>query len=439
MSDLYGIILTVFLLLLNAFFVGAEFSLIAARKDRLEALVGQGKQRAKMVLEASEHLSMMLAAAQLGITIASLLLGKVSEPAFAHILEKPFHALGVPDTWLHPISFAIALLFVSVLHIMLGEMVPKNISLAGPETMAMWLIPVHLKFYAITRPLLLFFNWIARHTLRIFGMEQKDELDSTVNSEELASMIAESRQEGLLDSEEHVRLSRALASAERTISEVLIPMEKVHCIPARPTVGDLEAAVAATGFSRFPVAAQSTTANSAQPRGEDDFPADESSAHSYEIFHGYVHVKDVLDRVIDNDSSPEATIPDDEIRELITVNSTATLDTALRIMRRKSAHMAVVIDPENDGRQIGIIALEDLIEEHVGVVRDWTHEVNPKTVAAVESGAKRTSKPIRAGVARTTAEAATAKAMQAKTLAVAAKAKATAKNHRSSAHNDMGI
>ena len=432
MSDLYGILLTVFLLLLNAFFVGAEFSLIAARKDRLEALIGQGKRRAKVVLEASEHLSMMLAAAQLGITIASLLLGKVSEPAFAHLLEQPFHAWGVPDAWLHPISFAIALLFVSVLHIMLGEMVPKNISLAGPETTAMWLIPLHMKFYKLTRPLLLFFNWIARHTLRLFGMEQKDELDSTVNSEELASMIAESRQEGLLDSEEHVRLSRALASADRTIREVLIPMDKVRRIPAHPTVGDLEEAVAATGFSRFPVNATTDGAtqsdSAAQSTGTNSENAGQSRGRSQEVVHGYVHVKDVLDRVIDSDTGPETAIPDDEIRELITVKATATLDAALRIMRRKSAHMAVVIDPEHKGGQIGIIALEDLIEEHVGVVRDWTHEVNPKTAAALEAGAKRSAKTTRATGARTSAEAATAKAMQAKTMAVAAMAKASAKN-----------
>ena len=118
MSDWFGILLTFFLLLVNAFFVGAEFSLIAARRDRLEALLAQGKKRARTVINASEHLSMMLAAAQLGITIASLLLGKVSEPALAHLLEAPFHAMGIPEPLLHPLSFAIALMLVlSLIHI----------------------------------------------------------------------------------------------------------------------------------------------------------------------------------------------------------------------------------------------------------------------------------------------------------------------------------
>lgn len=402
MSDWFGILLTFFLLLVNAFFVGAEFSLIAARRDRLEALLAQGKKRARTVINASEHLSMMLAAAQLGITIASLLLGKVSEPALAHLLEAPFQAMGIPESLLHPLSFAIALMLVSVLHIMLGEMVPKNIALAGPETMAMLLIPVHMVFYRLTKPLLLLFNWMARHTLKLFGIEQRDELDTTVDSTELASMIAESRQEGLLDSEEHVRLRRTLASATRTIEEVLIPHEQIRRLPTEPTVGDLETAVTETGFSRFPVAAANNEPNE---------------------YRGYVHVKDVLDRVMDPVSGPETAIPDDEIRPMIEIPIDATLDEGLRIMRRYSAHMAVAVRARmpkphlrantpasiapktgafSGAEQIGIVALEDLIEEQVGVVRDWTHEVSPKRSAAEISAKRGAAKAAKGTTAKTT-------------------------------------
>lgn len=402
MSDWFGILLTFFLLLVNAFFVGAEFSLIAARRDRLEALLAQGKKRARTVINASEHLSMMLAAAQLGITIASLLLGKVSEPALAHLLEAPFQAMGIPESLLHPLSFAIALMLVSVLHIMLGEMVPKNIALAGPETMAMLLIPVHMVFYRLTKPLLLLFNWMARHTLKLFGIEQRDELDTTVDSTELASMIAESRQEGLLDSEEHVRLRRTLASATRTIEEVLIPHEQIRRLPTAPTVGDLETAVTETGFSRFPVAAANNEPNE---------------------YRGYVHVKDVLDRVMDPASGPETAIPDDEIRPMIEIPIDATLDEGLRIMRRYSAHMAVAVRARmpkphlrasapasiapktgafSGAEQIGIVALEDLIEEQVGVVRDWTHEVSPKRSAAEISAKRGAAKAAKGTTAKTT-------------------------------------
>ena len=385
MGDWFGISLTVVLLAFNAFFVGAEFALIAARRDRLEALIAQGRKRAKVVLAATEHLSMMLAAAQLGITICSLLLGKVSEPAIAHLLEEPFAAVGVPESLLHPISFAIALLFISILHILLGEMVPKNIALAGPETMAMWLTPVHMAFYRVTKPLLLFFNWVARHTLRRFGIEQKDELDATVNTDELASMIAESKQEGLLDDEEHSRLTLALSSENRSVREVLISSADIRAVPVPPTVGDLEAAVTETGFSRFPVRDAS---------GE---------------YHGYIHVKDVLDRVLDPGSGPETTVPENEVRELISVDVEGRIDATMREMRRRSAHMALALD---DGRPVGVVTLEDLIEEHIGVVRDWTHETS--------AGA--TATDIRPG--RTTAHGTAAKALQVKTAAVRAAARA---------------
>src|SRR6478752_4557680 len=143
MSDLLAVALTVLLLAGNAFFVAAEFALISARRDRLEALESQGKKRARTVIRAGENLSLMLAGAQLGITICSILLGRVGEPAIAHLIEAPLDALGVPAGFLHPIGFTLALSLVVVLHILLGEMVPKNIAIAGPERSAMLLVPMH--------------------------------------------------------------------------------------------------------------------------------------------------------------------------------------------------------------------------------------------------------------------------------------------------------
>ncbi len=206
MNNLFGVLLTVVLLAGNAFFVGAEFALISARRDRLEALVAQGKKRALTVIKAGENLSLMLAAAQLGITICSILLGKVAEPAIAHLLEVPMEAVGLPDGLLHPISFAIALSLVVVLHILLGEMVPKNIALAGPpEKTAMLLVPAHLAFIKIARPIIAFYNLCANGVLKLLRVEPKDELDVTVSAVELSAMIGESRSEGLIDAEEHRR------------------------------------------------------------------------------------------------------------------------------------------------------------------------------------------------------------------------------------------
>ncbi|QNQ90192.1 DUF21 domain-containing protein [Corynebacterium poyangense] len=349
MSIFTTILLIGALLLGNAFFVAGEFAMISSRRDRLESLISQGKSSARKALFAVEHLSIVLAGMQLGITICSLILGKVAEPAIAHYIEEPFTALGVPSSLIHPISFVIALVIITFLHILFGEMVPKNIAIAGPETLAMWLAPGVILWMKLTRPGIEFMNWSARITLKLFGIEQKDELDSTVDQEQLASMIAESRSEGLLDAEEHARLSKALKSENRSVKEVMIPTDQVRCIPngkGGPLLLDLEKAVVETGFSRFPVRA----ANSS--------------------YVGYVHIKDVLDRI--GTASAQDRIPAHQIRPLIIVQSDAAMDEALHKLHLKSAHMAQVRD--HSGKLLGIITLEDLIEEYVGTVSDWTHE-----------------------------------------------------------------
>src|SRR5690349_3954759 len=211
MGDLLGVLLTVVLLACNAFFVAAEFALISARRDRLEALAAQGKRKAHTVIRAGENLSMMLAAAQLGITICSILLGRVGEPAVAHLLEGPFELVGMPEQLLHPVAFAIALAIVVILHILFGEMIPKNIALAGPERSALLLVPAHLVWLRLARPLIAVYNLAANLSLRMLRIEPKDELEATVSSVELAEMIGESRSEGLIDEEEHRRLTRRWA------------------------------------------------------------------------------------------------------------------------------------------------------------------------------------------------------------------------------------
>ncbi len=347
MSDIWAIVLAVFLLALNGYFVAVEFALISSRKDRLDSMIAAGNKRAERVQYATEHLSIMLAGAQFGITIASLLLGKVGEPAIAHLIEAPFEALGMPPELLHPVGFTISLLLVTMLHIILGEMVPKNIALAGPETVATFVVPLHLLFVKVTNPIMQLLNWIARQTLKLMGVEQKDELDSTVSPSELASMIQDSRSEGLIAPEEATRLNKALGSSRRTLDEVLIPLADVHCIlqeGSRMQVAAVEKAVQETGYSRFPV-------------------TDKNGK-----WIGYVHVKDVLDNLVE----PNGQLDTTDIRPLLRVKSGSSFDVAMRNMRRTSSHIAAV--EGTNGQIIGMITLEDIIEELVGTVRDWTHD-----------------------------------------------------------------
>ncbi|MDQ4031470.1 MAG: hemolysin family protein [Actinomycetota bacterium] len=333
------------LLAANAFFVGAEFALISARRDRLESMATRGVHRARTVIRAGEKLSLMLAAAQLGITISSLGLGALGEPVVARQLEWLAGPLGIPDAVLHTISFVIALGIVTVAHILLGEMVPKNIAIAGPERTALWMVPPLVAWMRLMRPVIAVLNRIANHVLRAFGVQPRDELDSAYSPDELANLIADSSREGLLDSEEHRRLTQMLSTMARAVADVLVPISSLTTVPAEPVLGDIERAVAQTGFSRFPLCTG----------------ADRQLV-------GYLHVKDVLDLL---GRPPDTPVPPGSVRPLPEVQSTAKLDEALALLRRSSSHLARVVRP--DGSTAGVVALEDLVEEYVGTVRDATH------------------------------------------------------------------
>ena len=342
-SDVLALLAAVALLAANAFFVGAEFALISARRDRLEAMAASGTAAARTVLRAGADLSRMLAASQLGITICSLLLGRLGEPAVAHLIERPFALLGLPEAVLHPVAFALSLTIVVMAHILFGEMVPKNIAIAGPERTAIWLVPPFLVFTTVMRPVIELFNLIANGVLRLVGVEPRDELEASFTSGELADLIAESGREGLLADDESRRLTRTLTSAETTVAGVLVPATELVTLPAEPSVGDVARAVADTGFSRFPVLA-----------------TDGGLA-------GYLHVKDILDVADD----PAAAVPVERIRRLPEVPTSVRLDEALAVLRRSRAHLGRAVDAR--GETIGLVAMEDLVERYVGEVRDATH------------------------------------------------------------------
>jgi CBS domain containing-hemolysin-like protein len=189
MADLLGVLLIVLLLGANAFFVGSEFALISARRDRLEALAEQGKKSAVTVIRAGENLSLMLAGAQLGITICSLGLGYLGEPAIAHALEGPFESAGIPESLVHPFAFAIALGLIGYLHVVLGEMVPKNLALAGPDRAALALAPPLAIVVRVLHPFIALLNWIANRVLRLAGVTPKDEVTSAFTRDDVFGIV----------------------------------------------------------------------------------------------------------------------------------------------------------------------------------------------------------------------------------------------------------
>ena len=264
-----ALLVAVLLLLGNAFFVCAEFSAISVRRAMLEPMA-ETSAMARRVLADLKHLSMLLAGAQLGITLCSLGLGAVAEPAMAHLLEDLLDLLHVPDALLHPIAFAVALTLVVFLHMVLGEMVPKNLSLASPERLALVLVPALATFVRITRPLIYFLNALANAGLALLRVEPKDELDASHTPEELAEIIAESRSEGLLDPDKHERLTGALALENLRAQDVMIPLDRlVTRLPRRspPTTSRTWPPRPDTPGSRSPpAAAASGRSRSGPPR-----------------------------------------------------------------------------------------------------------------------------------------------------------------------------
>lgn len=341
MSGWPALLLTLVLLLLNALFVAAEFALISARRTQLEPDAQAGKRSAKLALKAMENVTLAMAAAQLGITICSLGLGAISEPAIAHLLEPVFDHLGVPHALVHPISFAIALTFVVFLHVVYGEMVPKNIALAAPDRAALILGPFMLGVIAVLKPLVVSLNWIANAAVRLVGIEPKDEVASAFTHDEVAGLVEESRREGLLDDDEYGLVTGALDFHDGTVAQVLLPRDGLVTIAPGSTPVDVEDACASTGYSRFPVA---------RDDGE---------------LTGYLHIKDVLETDDDNRVRP---IADKWLRPLATVSATTGLYDALRTMQGRGSHMARVAD--ESGTVIGVVMLEDVLEELVGEIRE---------------------------------------------------------------------
>jgi CBS domain containing-hemolysin-like protein len=345
MNSVWAILLAILLIALNAFFVAAEFSMISARRDRLEALAEQGRASAVTVIRAGEQLPAMLAGAQLGVTVASLLLGRIAEPAVAGLLQTAFGLTGIPAALLHTLAFIVALGLVVTLHVLLGEMVPKNIALAGPERTAMLLVPAYLPYVRAARPIILLYNRCANGTLRLLGVQPKDELDSTVSTVELSEMIADSLSEGLLDQEEHVRLTRALRVRTRVVGDVAVPLAKVHAVSVAaagfgPTIGAVERALSQTGHSRFPVVNRDGN------------------------YIGYLHIKDVL--ALSDD--PHTVIALSLVRALPRLSQSLGLPDALSRMRRSNSHLALVT--AEDGSVVAMVALEDLVEDLIGSMRD---------------------------------------------------------------------
>ncbi len=350
MTALY-IGVAVVLLLANAGFVAVEFALIAARRSRLEPLADAGNRRARLALAAINDLNRQLAGAQMGITMASLGLGFVAEPAVANLIERAVESfVELPSGVLHTISFGVSLSLVVFLHMVLGEMVPKNIALAGAERTAMWLAPANRLYAIVFGPLIGLLNRISGGLVRLGGVKPIDRLATMHTAQEFSVLVEHSAAEGFLDDFDRSLLSSALELARRPVRTVMVPRDQIVAVEQEATVEEVLEVMKASGHSRIVV-----------------------QHGSVDRVVGFVHAKDLLEA---SGAQPSQPLGDELIRIVPTIDRETSLERVLEQMQGSRRHLAVV--SHGSRRQtVGLVTLEDVLEVLVGDLLDETDPADP--------------------------------------------------------------
>lgn len=341
-DQIAGLWAFLFLLLGNGFFVGAEFALISAKRAQIEPRAEAGSKPAQLTIKGMERVSLLLATAQLGVTICSLLILLIVEPSIHHLLEPLLLSTGLSDEGVATVAFAITLILVSFLHVVIGEMVPKNISFSIPERAALVLVPLLYGLAILVKPIVVALNATANGILRLFGVRAKDEANSAYTLDQVEDIVEHSTREGVL-SDASGTISNTFEFTEKKVRDVAVKVSEVVSFPESVTPREIEVAVSKVGFSRYPL-------------------TDEDND-----LIGYLHLKDVLDLDLDEMDDP---MPTKRIRSLISVPDSMELEDALASMRRVGAHLARVFN--RGGKVTGVLFLEDILEELVGEVQDAT-------------------------------------------------------------------
>ena len=342
----------------NAFFVAAEFGMVAVRRTRIEELASHGSRRALSAQKALKELNLMLSGCQLGITFSSLGLGAIGEPALAHLVEGFFEALPpiMAKIATHSVAVALSFAFITFLHVVLGELVPKNLSIARPESTALWVAGPMRAFAFVFRPLIWLFNETANVMLRLIKVNSNGEIASIHTPDELAIIIEESRLGGAIESGQSQMLTRTLEFPEKRAVEAMVPRVAAQAVAIDAKLDDVLELAESTGYSRFPVWKER---------------ADE--------FVGVVHLKDMLREA----KQDKAATVKEAMRDALLVPESLELEDVLLRMRKNRNHFAIVLD--EFGSTSGILTLEDIIEELVGEIRD-EYDVRERGVKLVKGG-----------------------------------------------------
>ncbi|WP_026421994.1 hemolysin family protein [Actinokineospora inagensis] len=345
MSTGAALLVSLVLLVANAFFVAAEFALVASKRHRLEEAAAGGSRSARAAVAGTRELSVMLAGAQLGITLCTLGLGALAKPAVAHLLDPLFTALGLAEAWSYPIAFVLAVVIVVFLHMVVGEMAPKSWAISHPERSAQLLALPFRAFTRCTRPVLTLLNGLANATLRAVDVEPQDTVAQAHGPDDLRVLLRASREHGLLPDHQHQLLTGVLQVQHTTVGQVMVPRDLMITIAEWATAADIEDACRAVGRSRLVVV------------DDADNPI------------GIVHVREAVRATL---VSSAATARDLMTPPLL-LSADMTAADAVARMRAERAQLALVTRP-GEREPIGLAALEDLLEEILGEFEDETDD-----------------------------------------------------------------
>lgn len=356
-SIILKVLAVLVLVAINGFFVAAEFAYVGVRRSRIETLAAEGNKSAKRLLNLLNNLNAYLSASQLGITLASLGLGALGEPVVEAMLGGVLSAY-LPESARHFVSYFIAFLVVTCLHIVLGEQAPKLFGLQLAEKVAMWTALPMLIFYKTFKPLIHALDWASAKTVNLFGLHASSEHASIYTEDEIRQLVKISEESGHLNREERKLINRVFEFSETTVREAMIPRTEIAAIPAASGVEEIARAFRQFGYSRLPVYRESL----------DDIA-------------GVIHSKDVMPFLL----RPKVFRLEKVLQKPVYVVDTARLEDVLRQMQKEKFHFGFVVD-EHGGVE-GIITLEDLLEEIVGDISDEHDEEVNEQIQKIQDGA----------------------------------------------------
>lgn len=358
-TDLFLIAFALFLVLLNGFFVATEFSIVKVRRSQVESLVDKGQPRARLLLRLVENIDEYLSACQLGITVTSLGLGWLGEPAFAHLIETPFTALGLgyPQV-IHTVALAISFLLITVLHIVFGELAPKSLAIQRAERVALIVAVPMDWFYRFAYSPIRLLNWAGNWVVRMMGLPPTGDHNAVQTEEELKLILRDSQESGILTQGEKDLMDNVIEFADTRVRQVMIPRGEVAFFDINKPLEDNIDVVRKSGYTRYPLC-------------ESDID------HTL----GMVHVKDLLLPAKPLESSRQLL---NIKRSLLFVPEMISIQGVLNEMRKKKTLLAMVVDEY--GVVEGLITLEDIIEELVGEIQDEFDQEHPQIYPTKDGG-----------------------------------------------------